>query len=112
MPAGAGLASAFKERRQKLGQEAQVAEVTLVDDLPVIRLRDAVDFHRVGLVDEVEQHGKTLAETDASPISVTDVEHTLHFREEFVLVEKFGVLPSSPARAGSALRDCLRVHQP
>jgi hypothetical protein len=39
---------------------ADVAQVALVDDLPVVLLVDAVHFHRRALVDEVEQVGNAL----------------------------------------------------
>ena len=38
-----------------LRQVAQVAQVAVVDDLPVVLAFDAVDFHRVRLVDEIEK---------------------------------------------------------
>ncbi len=41
-----------------LGQVAQVAEIAVVDDFPVILLVDTVDLHGFGFVDQIEQGRK------------------------------------------------------
>ena len=45
---------------------AEVAQVALVDDLPVVGLGDAVDLHRLALVDEVEQRRERAAQAARS----------------------------------------------
>ena len=43
------------------GHEAKVAQVTLIDDLPEVGLRDTVHFHRLAVIDEIEQRRKSAA---------------------------------------------------
>jgi hypothetical protein len=56
-----------------LGHVAKVAHVTLVHDLEVIILVDTVDFHGVTLIDQVEQRGERITQTDAPATAMTDV---------------------------------------
>jgi hypothetical protein len=56
-----------------LGHVAKVAHVTLVHDLEVVILVDTIDFHGVAFIDQVEQRGERIAQTDAPAAAVTDV---------------------------------------
>ena len=57
-------------------------QVTLVDNLPVVLLGDAIDFERLALVDKIEKRRERGAKTHASPATVTDVEHPLQLIEQ------------------------------
>jgi hypothetical protein len=46
----------------------------LVDDLREVLFRDAIDLHRLAVVDEIEERGKGLAQVHAPPAAVADVE--------------------------------------
>ena len=63
-----------------LGHIAQVTQVALVHDLAEVSLGDTVDLHRVGLVHEVEQGRKCIAEADAAATAVADVEDSFKLR--------------------------------
>src|SRR5437868_10796314 len=73
---------------------AEVAEIALVDDLPVVRLRYAVDLHRLRVVDEVEQRGKGGAQADAAAAAVADVEDALELSLRLELIPELGRLPA------------------
>jgi hypothetical protein len=75
------------------GHVAEVAQIAVVDHLPVIGFGDAIDFHRRGFIDQIEQCGKRLAQADAAAATVADVEHPLHFLEQRRLVEEIGIAP-------------------
>ena len=40
---------------------AEIAQVALINYLHVIFFIDAIDFHRLGLINEIEQRGERLA---------------------------------------------------
>ena len=75
------------------GLVAKITEIALVDDLRVVGLRDAVDFHRRGLVDEIEQRRECVAQADAAPAAVADVEDAVQFLVDRVLVVELGIFP-------------------
>ncbi len=83
---------------------ADVAQVALVDDLRVVLLGHAVHFHRLGTVDEVEQRRERLAQADAPPAAVTDVEDALQFLLERRFVVESGIAPVERVPGG-----CLQV---
>ena len=72
---------------------ADVAQVALVDHLPVVGLRHAVHLHRLALVDEVEQRRERVAQADAAAAAVADVEDALGLLEERRLVVVLGAAP-------------------
>lgn len=88
---------------------AEVAEVAVLDDLPVVFLLDAVDFHRFRVIDKVEQRGEGLAEADAAAAAVADVEDALHLVVERRFVVKGGVLPVE-RMAGGRLEIAFACH--
>ena len=75
------------------GHVADVAQIALVDNLAVIRLVDAVDFARLACIDEIEQRGKRVAQGDAAPAAVTDVEDARELAVERGLVVKIRIAP-------------------
>jgi len=72
---------------------ADVAQVALVDDFPVVGLGDAVHLHRRAFVDEVEQRRKGAAQRYAPATAVADVEDALLFLLQRVRVEELRVAP-------------------
>ena len=76
-----------------LGHVADVAQVTLVDDLGEIRLGNAVDFAGLALVDQVEQRRKRIAQAHAAAAAVTDIENALELGVEFGGIVELGVVP-------------------
>ena len=76
-----------------LGHVADVAQVTLVDHLPVVLVRDTVHLQGRALVDQVKQGGKGAAQAHAATATVADVEHPLHFLEQGGVVVELGILP-------------------
>ncbi len=82
-----------RRRVRTLGHVAQVAQITLVDDAPVRALRDAMHFAVVGLVDQIEQGRKALAQAHAAAAAMADVEHPLHLGKRLGLVVEVGVAP-------------------
>ncbi len=63
-----------------LGHEAHVAERAGLHDLGVVRLRHPIDLAGRPFVDHVEQSREAVAQIEAAPAAVTDVEHPLHLR--------------------------------
>jgi hypothetical protein len=60
----------------------------VVHDLPVILLRNAIHFHRVRLIDEIEQNRKRITEVETAATSVADIEYALELVEQrFLVVE-------------------------
>jgi hypothetical protein len=75
------------------GHVAQVAEITVIHDLPVVLFGDAVHLHGIGFVDQIEQGGKGLAEADAATAAMADVVDPFQFLEQGFFVVKLRVLP-------------------
>ena len=74
-----------------LGHVAHVAEITVVDDVPVELFGHAIEFHRVGFVDGVEQGRERVAEIEAAATAVTDIEDALQLGvERRIIVELVG----------------------
>ncbi len=76
-----------------LGHVAHVAQVTVVDDLPVDLLVDAVQLQGGRLVDGIKQGGEGVAQAEAAAAAVADVENPLQLLVERGLVVEFGVTP-------------------
>ena len=94
-----------------LGHVAHVAEITVVDDLGEVLPVDAVELSGLGLVDEVEQRRKGVAEVEAAAAAVADVEDPLELLLEGGRFVEFRVLPTEGMARGrfetalAALRD-------
>ncbi len=65
----------------------------MIHDLPVHLARDAVDFTGIGFVHGIEQRREGMAQAEAAPTSVADVEHPLEFGEQLILVVERLVTP-------------------
>src|SRR5690606_24123840 len=76
-----------------LGLVAEVAQVALLDDLAVVGLVNAVDFHGGTFVHQVEQGGEGLAQADAAAAAVAQVEDALELLLQRGLVPEFRSLP-------------------
>ena len=75
------------------GHVADIAQITLIDDLAEILLVHPVEFAGLAFVDQIEQGRKRTAQTDAATATVADVEYTMQFRIELVLIVEVGRLP-------------------
>src|ERR1043165_719911 len=84
-----------------LRHEAHVTQVTVIDDVPVDLLVDAVELERLARVDRVEQGREGIAQAEAAPAPVTDVEHALEFLLECGLVGERGAAPVEGMTRGS-----------
>jgi len=72
---------------------AHVAQIALIDDLPVPLLLDAIDLAGGAFVNQIKQAGKTIAEAYATAAAVTDIEDALKFLEYALLAIEFGIPP-------------------
>jgi hypothetical protein len=61
----------------------------VVYHLPVVFLGYAVHFHRVRLIDEIEQERKRVAEIETAPTAVTDVVDPFEFFEQGLVIVEF-----------------------
>ncbi len=77
------------------GQEAHVAERAGVDHGLEIGTVDRIELARFRLVDQVEQTGEAVAQIEAAPASMTDIEHPAQFGVELFLIVEIGVLPGN-----------------
>ncbi len=70
-----------------LRHEAQVAQVAVIDDLPENLPLEAVDFAAGRGIDGLEQRRKGIAQTEAAPTAVADVENPreLLFERRFIV---------------------------
>ena len=75
------------------GHETDVAQIALVDNLPVIPLVDAIDFAGLARIDEIEQRRKRVAQADAAPAAVTDVEDARELPVERGFVVEVRIAP-------------------
>src|SRR3546814_6267182 len=73
--------------------EAHVAEGAGVDDLLVVRLGDSVELAGLGVVDEVEEAREGIAEIEATPAAVADVEDALRLGVQLFPVVEVRVVP-------------------
>ena len=76
-----------------LGHEAHVAERAGFLDLGVVLLLDAIELAGRAVVYQVEQAREGIAEIEAAPAAVTDVEDALHLLLERLLIPEPRVLP-------------------
>ncbi len=76
-----------------LAHVTHVAEIALVHDLLVIGFIDAIHFHGVGFIHQVEQGWECLAEADTAPASMTDIIDTLELLVECIDIPEFFGLP-------------------
>jgi hypothetical protein len=79
---------------------AQVAQVALVHDLPVVALLDPVHFHGRAGVDQVEQRRESGAQADAAAAAVADVVHPRQLLGELRFVVVLRLLPLDRVAGG------------
>jgi hypothetical protein len=60
---------------------AHVAQVAIIDDLPIDFPRHAIEFHGVGIINGVEQSREGMTEIEATTAAVADVEDASEFIE-------------------------------
>ena len=65
----------------------------MIDDVPVNLFGNAIDFHRLRLVDRVKQGWKRIAKIEAATAAVTDVEYTLKLLKQRSFIVEFFRLP-------------------
>jgi hypothetical protein len=87
----------------------------MIDDVPVNLPGHAVQFHRLRLVDSVEQGRESVAEAEASATSVTDVVDALQFLEQgFLVVKRVGLpvqrVPGRRLETALAAGRCIAAH--
>jgi hypothetical protein len=63
--------------------------------LVVIGLGDAVEFHTLGFVYQVEQGWEGIAQTDATPTGMTNVKDPFEFRIQRLPIAKIRILPGN-----------------
>ena len=76
-----------------LGHVADVAEVALVDHLPVFFLRHAIHLTGRALINQIKEPRKRIAEAHATAAAMADVENPFHFCKAGGLVVKLLALP-------------------
>ena len=76
-----------------LGHEAHVAQRAGVGDLLVVADRHAVELAGRRIVDQLEQARERIAQIEAAPAAVTDVEDAPHLRFGLAAVGKIRILP-------------------
>jgi hypothetical protein len=76
-----------------LRQVAEIAEIAVIDDLPVVFLCNTVHFHGVGFIDQVKEGRKGVTEADAASAAMTDVVDTFQFAEQVILVVERWIFP-------------------
>jgi hypothetical protein len=83
----------------------------VIDDVPVNFFRNAIDFHRLRLVDGVEQSRKRIAKIEAATTAVADIEDALKLLKKRSFGVEFSRLPVERVpgrRLKTALASCAR----
>ena len=65
----------------------------MIDDVPVDLFGNAVDFHRLRLVNRVEQSRKRIAKIEAATAAVADIKDTFKLLKKRSFIVKFIRLP-------------------
>jgi len=65
----------------------------MIDDVPIHRLGNAVDFHRIRLINCIEQRRKGIAQVEATTATMADVENSLQLLKKRFLGVEFFRLP-------------------
>ena len=71
----------------------RIASWTVKTDIDPKKATFNVEFAGLAFVDQIEQGRKRTAQTDAATATVADVEYTMQFRIELVLIVEVGRLP-------------------
>ena len=97
------------------GQITEIAQVTVIDDTPVILFGNAVDFHGIGFINEVKQCRKRVTQADTPAASMTDIENPLQLTEEVILIIEFRIVPIERMacwRLEAAFANCRHSESP
>jgi len=89
-----------------LGHVAQVAQVAVLYHLPVDAFVHAIELERRRGVDGIEQDRERLAQAEAAPATMADVEHPLQLGIERRLIVERRVTPVERV-AGRSLKATL-----
>src|SRR5690349_4567152 len=84
-----------------LRHEAHVAERAGVSDLSVVGRRNRVELAALRIVDQIEQPRKGVAQIEASPTSVTNVEDPVHLGFGLLPVGEVRIFPRDAMPGGS-----------
>ena len=75
------------------GQKAHIAQRARIGDLLVIGRDHAIDLAGFGIIDQIEQPGKRVAQIEAPPAGVADVKNPLHLCFGLRPIGEIGILP-------------------
>jgi hypothetical protein len=70
-----------------LGHVAHVAQIAVIDYLPIVLLVHGIEVAGLRLVDQIEQRRKGVAEIEAASAAVADLEHPFE-----LLIERLGIV--------------------
>ena len=73
----------------------------MIDHFPVVLPGHAIDFHGLGLIDQVEQGGEGVAQAHAAATAVADIIDPLQLVEQVRLVIESRILPVQRVAGGS-----------
>jgi len=74
------------------GQITEIAEIALVDNFSIVGYGDAVHFHGLALVHQIEQGRERIAKTDAATAAMANVINSLEFVVKISLIPEFGIV--------------------
>src|SRR5690606_19874039 len=80
---------------------AHVAEVTVIDHIPVDLLVDGIELSGRRFVDRIEERREGVAKAEAAPTAVTDIEDALELLEQRLFIYVVGILPRDGVTRGS-----------
>src|SRR5579872_2609373 len=83
-----------------LGHEAHVTQVAVVHHFPVDLAIDTIELHGLRGVDRIEQCWKRVAEAEAAPAAVADLEHALELASDRRLVVELRIAPIDRVSGG------------
>ena len=76
-----------------LGHVTQIAQIAVCYYFLIVGFVDAIDFRGAGLVNQVKKGRKCLAQADAPPTAMANIENPFEFLIKLLLVETRRVLP-------------------
>ena len=76
--------------------EAEIAKRAGIDYWLVVGLRDAIEFTGFRLVDQIKEPRKGIAQVEAAPTAMADVEHPLELGIDLIHVVVVRIVPVDP----------------
>jgi hypothetical protein len=64
------------------GHITHVAKITVVNDVPIRRLRDTIELHAFRFIDGIEESRESVTETETAATAVANVENPLQLIKE------------------------------